>query len=76
MTYTLGAAKYQLQIKYTPSGSTKVSTRSFGGINAPGSPTDEFITSLRAFFLRAYEYAPGSAELGNFIETRPVQAAA
>lgn len=76
MDYGLGAAKYQLQIKYATSSTETARSRTFGGINAPASGVDTaFVTLLVAFFNRAYEQAPGTITYTNFVESRAIQPA-
>ena len=71
--YGLGAAKYQLQLKYSASTSAKAQSRTIGAINGPAGGVDSaFITKLRAFFVRGYSVSPGNVELTNFIESRPI----
>ena len=75
-TYGLGAAKYQLQLKYSLSGSS-AKTRTVSAINAPSTGVDNaFITKLRDFFVTGYSLAAGTLEVTNFIESRPVVLAA
>ena len=71
-TYGLGAAKYQLQLKYSPS-STETKSRTINAINAPATGVDNaFVTMLRAFFVKGYSLAAGNLEVTNFVESRPL----